>query len=71
MVVACRVISFGSPKAGNDEFAGSVYATVGRIYRVVNSIDAVSQPLCNLTALRIKVTTISYSVLLIYKGQFL
>lgn len=36
-----RVISFGSPKAGNDEFAGSVYATVGRIYRVVNSIDAV------------------------------
>lgn len=38
----CRVIAFGSPKAGNDEFEGSVYATVGRIYRVVNSNDAVS-----------------------------
>ena len=37
-----RVVAFGSPKAGNDEFEGSVYATVGRIYRVVNSNDAVS-----------------------------
>lgn len=36
-----RVVNFGSPKAGNQEFASSIYASVGRIYRVVNSNDAV------------------------------
>lgn len=41
MDLNCRVIAFGSPKAGNDDFEGSVYATVGRVYRVVNSNDAV------------------------------
>jgi len=40
--VGCRVVNFGSPKVGNQEFESSVYASVGRIYRVVNSNDAVS-----------------------------
>lgn len=40
----CRVVTFGSPKAGNIEFAASVYATVGRTYRVVHRNDAVGSP---------------------------
>lgn len=43
----CRVVTFGSPKAGNMQFAESVYATVGRTFRVVNRLDAVRPtPLC-------------------------
>ena len=36
-----RVVTFGSPKVGNSDFAQSVLATVGRTYRVVNELDEV------------------------------
>ena len=36
-----RVVTFGSPKVGNSDFAQGVLAVVGRTYRVVNELDEV------------------------------
>ena len=37
-----RLVTFGSPKVGNDDWAMSALATIGRSYRVVNQLDEVS-----------------------------
>lgn len=49
-----RIVTFGSPKAGNSDFAAGVLATVGRTYRVVNMYDEVrpmQRPNCGLHAI--------------------